>query len=168
MATRDLMGERWAKLAHNCGINALVGISGWSTVETLEDASCRRIGIGAVAETLRVADRIGQPVFPIMGMTAEEIVAAVDRRDQDWLDEKMLAYAAGTANTGIASMGQDILKGRRTEIDYLNGYVSTKGREVGIPTPICDALAATVNAGPARQFKSDPGLIDRLAADLRA
>ena len=42
---------------------------------------------------------------------------------------------------------QDVRKGRKTEIDGLNGYVSRRGREVGIPTPVNDAIVATDTGG---------------------
>ena len=32
-------------------------------------------------------------------------------------------------------MGQDMYKGRRTEIDYINGVIAAKGQEVGVPAP---------------------------------
>jgi 2-dehydropantoate 2-reductase len=32
-------------------------------------------------------------------------------------------------------MGQDMYKGRRTEIDFINGVIAEKGREVGVPSP---------------------------------
>jgi 2-dehydropantoate 2-reductase len=42
------------------------------------------------------------------------------------------------------SMYDDWKAGRRTEIDYLNGYVARRGRELGIPTPLNDALTAMI------------------------
>ena len=41
-------------------------------------------------------------------------------------------------------MGQDIRKGRRTEIDFINGFIVDKGREVGIETPVNMALVDLV------------------------
>ena len=35
-------------------------------------------------------------------------------------------------------------RGRRTEIDYLNGYVAQKGREFNVPTPVNDAIITMV------------------------
>ena len=42
---------------------------------------------------------------------------------------------------GYPSMAQDIMKGRRTEIDYLNGYIERKGKELRIPTPFNSAMS---------------------------
>ena len=43
-------------------------------------------------------------------------------------------------------MGQDVLKGRRTEIEFLNGYVSEQGRKAGVPTPYSDKIVQLVNS----------------------
>ena len=37
------------------------------------------------------------------------------------------------------------MKGRRIEVDHLNGYVSRKGAEVGIATPVNDAIRSLAN-----------------------
>jgi 2-dehydropantoate 2-reductase len=42
------------------------------------------------------------------------------------------------------SMYDDWKAGRQTEIDYLNGFIVTKGRELGIPTPVNEALTAMI------------------------
>ncbi|MCL2617052.1 MAG: hypothetical protein FWD96_05350, partial [Defluviitaleaceae bacterium] len=47
------------------------------------------------------------------------------------------------ANTK-ASMLQDLEKGRKTEIDYINGFVAKKGREVGVETPFNDKVVEMV------------------------
>ena len=43
-------------------------------------------------------------------------------------------------------MGQDMLKGRRTEIDFINGLIAEKGPEVGAPAPTHLKLIAAVKA----------------------
>ena len=43
-----------------------------------------------------------------------------------------------------SSMLQSIERGRRSEIDYMNGYVAERGREKGVPTPVNAAIAALV------------------------
>lgn len=45
------------------------------------------------------------------------------------------------------SMHQDLRQhGRKTEIDYLNGYISRKGKEYGIKTPYCDLITFEIKA----------------------
>ena len=39
---------------------------------------------------------------------------------------------------------QSLEKGRPTEIDIMNGYISSKGREYGVPTPVNDSLTAII------------------------
>jgi 2-dehydropantoate 2-reductase len=46
--------------------------------------------------------------------------------------------------TTLSSTAQDILKGKRTEIDHLNGYVVREGEALGIPTPANRTLNALV------------------------
>ena len=41
---------------------------------------------------------------------------------------------------------QDVLKKRRTEVDHLNGFISRKGREAGVPTPFCDKICEVVHS----------------------
>ena len=41
---------------------------------------------------------------------------------------------------------QDVLKKRRTEVDHLNGFISRKGREAGVPTPFCDKICEIVHS----------------------
>lgn len=44
------------------------------------------------------------------------------------------------------SMYQDLVKNnRRTEIEYINGYVARHGKKYGLATPLCDLLTAEVH-----------------------
>ena len=53
----------------------------------------------------------------------------------------MMAESAG-ASTGDwhPSMGQDVANGRPSEIDFMNGHVLRKGREVGVETPVTASI----------------------------
>jgi 2-dehydropantoate 2-reductase len=51
------------------------------------------------------------------------------------------------ANHGATrpSMWQDIEKGRKTEVDFVNGYVVRKGKELGKPTPANELVTKIVH-----------------------
>jgi 2-dehydropantoate 2-reductase len=51
---------------------------------------------------------------------------------------------AETMPNAISSTAQDLARGKRTEIDALNGYVARRGAELGVPTPVNQTLHALV------------------------
>jgi 2-dehydropantoate 2-reductase len=50
----------------------------------------------------------------------------------------------------VSSTGQDMIRGKRTEIDSLNGYISRRGRQLGVPTPVNHALYTLVKLAEGR------------------
>jgi 2-dehydropantoate 2-reductase len=44
----------------------------------------------------------------------------------------------------LSSTAQDMARRKPTEIEHLNGFVARRGRELGIPTPVNQALYALV------------------------
>jgi 2-dehydropantoate 2-reductase len=53
-------------------------------------------------------------------------------------------------------MAQDVIKGRPTEVDYMNGYVVAQGRERGVPTPVSSAIVEAMHEIEAGTRKSAP------------
>jgi 2-dehydropantoate 2-reductase len=56
-------------------------------------------------------------------------------------------------------MGQDMVKGRRTEIEYLNGFVVDKGATIGIDAPANAALTDIVKRVERGEAQPSPDLI---------
>jgi 2-dehydropantoate 2-reductase len=59
-------------------------------------------------------------------------------------------------------MAQDILKGRRTEIDAMNGYIARKGAEVGVPAPSHARLAEIVTRVERGELAPSPSHLEDL------
>lgn len=137
--TTNLLGERWSKLAINCMANPLAGLSGLGSAEVRSEPAPRRISIHMAAEVVQVGRASGHEVEPIYGIAAQRFVAAAEGHGLDELEEE-LAASARFLSGGRPSLLQDVLKGRRTEVDYLNGYVSEQGRKAGVKTPFNDAI----------------------------
>src|SRR5437773_449773 len=62
------------------------------------------------------------------------------------------------------SMAQDILKGRRTEIDAMNGYIARKGAEVGVPAPSHARLAEIVTRVERGELAPSPSHLEEICA----
>ena len=59
--------------------------------------------------------------------------------------QKVETVCKATANN-LSSMLQDVLKKKRTEVDYINGAIVRQGKALGIATPINDVLSGLVTA----------------------
>jgi 2-dehydropantoate 2-reductase len=137
--TTNLWGERWSKLCVNGMANGVAAATGLSGNDMNRDDKIRRLSIRLAGEGVRVGQALGYQLEHIR-MHDSETIARAAEGDRDALDEVESAILAGlNSNTrselARPSMGQDMLKGRRTEIDFINGVIAAKGIEVGRPAP---------------------------------
>jgi len=114
--------EIWRKLTLNCVINPLTALFRVPNKEIAHD-SLREIRRGIVDECIRVAKEEGVVLDPSL---------------QEEVNTATISYS------NKSSMCQDIIKGRKTEIDFLNGKISELGQRHGVPTPVNDVLTALI------------------------
>ena len=143
-ATDNLWGERWSKLSQNCMGNPVQAMSGLGNLEIASSEAGRAITIHLAAESARVGIAQGLKV-PKFGGAAIEQWADASRRETYVELDRMLTPASASGRNWRASMAQDIVKGRITEIDHMNGHVVAQGRERGVPTPVSTAVVAMVH-----------------------
>src|ERR1700748_531389 len=105
--------------------------------DILRNAPLRRFGARLGSEAIRVGQALGYELEEVHHIDPEVIAkagegdpAAVHEYDEHRLAE--VNKAGGGEHR--PSMGQDMVKGRRTEIEFLNGLIVRKGEEIGIPT----------------------------------
>ena len=153
--TENLWGERWSKLCANAMGNPVQGMSTLGSFDIASSEVGRAITIHLASESARVGLALGYRIPKFNGNTAEQWAAA-DRRDVYELLDKQLTPTGTGGRNWRASMGQDVTKGRPTEIDYMNGHVVAKGREVGVPTPVSAATVEMVREVDAGTRKPDP------------
>jgi ketopantoate reductase len=94
-------------------------------------------------------------------------VDAAAGRGTDQLLADMAAGAKGLAG-GRPSMLQDVMRGRRTEVDHLNGLVSREGRRLGVATPFNDAVVELVHSHGVGLLRPDPKNLEPLIHMLPA
>ncbi len=129
-ASDDIVRDKWLKAFYNIALNPLSAILRvpYGTLGELEET--RELMRKMLKEAFEVAQAKGIRV----GFSWEEYY--------NHLLENLLPPTA----RHISSMLQDIERGKRTEIDYLNGAVARLGRELGVATPVNDAVTAIVKA----------------------
>jgi len=163
--TTNLWGERWSKLMINCMNNALAGISGYGTAKVRTEPETRRIGIQLGAEVVRVARAHGQQVQGVMGISPDAMIDAAEGRNVEAVESQILEIARLVGSGGRPSFLQDVLKKRRTEIEFLNGYVARKGEEKGVAMPFNRKITEIVTELGVG-FEPDPAHIAPLSTML--
>jgi 2-dehydropantoate 2-reductase len=120
----------WRKLIFNCVINPITSIIGSD--------------VGSIADTR---------LDPLKQLVIDECVQ-VARAEGVVLDGNLLTQIGDIfgASRNIASMRQDLLKGKPTEIDYMNGAVVALGDRLGIDCPVNRALTAIIKTMEARKI----------------
>ncbi len=114
--SRDIKGLLWSKLIINVGINALSALTRLPNGKLIEYEGARRILRDAVTEGARIAKR------KRIKLNFDDPLAKVE------------AVCEGTQGN-LSSMLQDILKKKRTEVDFINGVIVRFGQELGIDVP---------------------------------
>ena len=153
--TTNLFGERWSKLTVNCMANPIAGLSGLGTAEVRTLPEPRLIAIYVGGEVVKVGRACGFEVEPIYGIVAQRFVDAYEGRGLAEVEADVAAEGARRGG-GRPSLLQDVMRGRRTEIDYLNGYVCEQGRRRGVKTPFNDAVVETVRSYGVGKLTPDP------------
>lgn len=120
----NVRGALWHKLIINCALNAVSAIARKTYGETVPGVGIQDVMRDVVDECLAVAKAEG---------------VTIDRE----VDTAIQAVFKAIPNQ-YASTAQDIMRGKPTEIDYLNGYILKRGKALGIRTPANQALWALV------------------------
>jgi 2-dehydropantoate 2-reductase len=143
------------------GVSAITGLGGKDMAQNPET---RRLTIQLAGEAIAVGQALGFAIESIRGLAPDVMRAAAqgDRAAYEQVEANTLKGIARMTDEGRPSTGQDILKGRRTEIDFLNGLVAEKGDEAGIPTPTHKALVQVVKEVEKGEVTPSPGLVDRV------
>jgi 2-dehydropantoate 2-reductase len=125
-AVADARGPQWRKVIFNAATNPIGALTGLTHGRVCEEPTLRRLVSALVDEG--------------------KAVAAAQGIELDADPEELIDHAARpeVAYDHKASMLQDVEARRPTEIDYLNGGIVRFGRELGVPTPLNEALAALV------------------------
>jgi 2-dehydropantoate 2-reductase len=120
----NVRGQLWLKLILNCAYNAISAIARKRYGEIVLSVGVPDVMRDVIDECLAVAKADG--------ITVPGDVDAAVRRIVETMPQQ------------YSSTAQDVLRGKPTEIDYLNGHVVRRGRALGITTPANQVLWAMV------------------------
>ncbi len=132
--TGNLWGERWSKLVANVMQNGISACTGLAGGDILKSEPIRRFSVRLGSEAIRVGQALGFQLEDILHLAPETIAHAGegDEAAMQACDAQRFKDAGRTASGQRPSMGQDMQKGRRTEIEFMNGLVAREGDKLGL------------------------------------
>lgn len=131
----QIQDQLWEKLICNCALNAISALSDLTYGAIGEDDAAWEVAVRVIEEAMAVARAAG--IQPTRMDDTEAAMATVRQLTRQ--------IAAAHSSTAL-----DLRRGKRTEIDALNGYLARRGHELGVPTPVNRTLWALVRAAESR------------------
>jgi 2-dehydropantoate 2-reductase len=133
--SENIAGELWTKLLWNCALNAISGLGRVKYGQIADSADAKKVVQSLVEEVFAVATAAGIRLVGVEDSSAAFAGAC-----------KIATQMSGA----LSSTAQDMFRGKRTEIDSLNGYISRRGAELSVPTPVNHALYTMIKLAEGR------------------
>ena len=158
----NMTGAIWSKLLINCSVTTLGALCSQTMRQYMETKAGKKVFQRTYEEALSVALATGtRPerlvVDPIPPGWASNV--AVEERYESWV-EAMIAFYGDVK----PSMLQDFERGRKTEIDFINGYVVTLGHASGVPVNMNTGITGLVRQIERGDLQPTPERMNDLAA----
>jgi 2-dehydropantoate 2-reductase len=130
----NITGAIWSKLLINCSVTTLGALCAQTMRQYMETEAGKKVFRRTYEEALSVAFATGNrperlAVDPIPPGWSSNIAARENY--ESWV-EAIIAFYGDVK----PSMLQDFERGRKTEIDFINGYVVALGHASGVPVPV--------------------------------
>lgn len=155
--TNNLMGGRWYKLHTNAALSGMSAVCGCTFGELFQNERSFRCVQLVGNETIQAAYASGVTL---------DVVAGFDKNPLAFQDEAGLQatreiYLKRWGSSLLkASMLQDLEKGKKCEVDGIDGVVAKVGRQVGVPTPVTDQVIAIIKGCEEGKYKPSMDNLD--------
>jgi 2-dehydropantoate 2-reductase len=164
--TNNIYGAKWTKLIANSMTMGPFSLLGLRNFEAAALPGMFDISVKLGRESMSVGKALGYRMEPIFGLRADEFAGSSDENLVTTM-KTLLSHVGGGRTAPI----HDHLKGRASEIAWISGLVSCKGRELGIPTPANDAvteLDRRINRGEITMDASNYALLQAKVGTIPA
>ena len=165
--TGNIYGAKWTKLIANTMTMGPHGLLGLRNGEAAVLPGMADIAASIGRESLAVGTALGYRIEPIFGLRADEFAGSSDE-NLATTRNALMRHVGGRSRTAPI---HDHIKGRKSEMEFITGVVTKKGKELGIPTPYNDAVVEIdrqINKGEIKMDRSNLELLKtRIAAATR-
>jgi 2-dehydropantoate 2-reductase len=154
----DIEAAKWMKLVSNATTLVTSAILGQSIADAAELPEMRDLMLRSGQEALDAAIGVGMAIVPIFGLT-EDDVTRPETIVETLLDQLLGGFVLPHS---MSTVLQDWAKGRRSEVDEINGYVTRTGRQLGWQTPVNTAVVELAHAIESGDLHPSPANLELL------
>lgn len=157
----EILSAKWTKLIVNAMIMGTMAILGGTPEQVLKQNGkeyaqrARDWFLQAGEEALAVGQAMDYKVVPVFGLKPED-VTNTNNFLETLLDKILHDIGPGPINTTL----QDLMKGRYSETDMINGLIADERRNNGKPSPVSDVVVELTRQIHAGELKPDPSNLD--------
>jgi 2-dehydropantoate 2-reductase len=148
----NFMGARWSKLLVNSAFSGMSAVLGSTFGEAAKDKRSRVVIQKIIKECVDIAKAANIRIEPIQGKDVVKLLD-YDNKLKQKISFMIIPLAIKKHAALRASMLQDIEKGKKCEIEAINGVVSDYGKTVGVPTPFNDKTVEIIKGIEAGKYK---------------
>ncbi len=138
---QDIRGCFWSKLIFNAAMNPVTSLIGRGYEKVFADSDARELASEVYLESYNIARKHCRNMPNSMGFSPDRIAQFL----RFPFIKKGLFFASKKFRDVESSMIQDVKRGRKTEIDYINGFLVQKAREKGIDARINNSLVELIH-----------------------
>ncbi len=161
--TTNLWGERWSKLTINAMRNPVCALTGMTGKQRDMDDTARELTIRLGSSCIRVGLALGLALEPVGGLDLDLLARAEHEPSaHDAVTRMIMEVAHSRTDAQRPSMGQDIQKGRRTEIDDINGLVARRGETVGVDVRYHTRVTQVIRRIERGELEPSPSLLQSI------
>ena len=140
----NFIGTRWSKLLINAAFSGMSTVLGCTFGEAAGDRRSRKYVQACIKECIDVCAASAIRIEPVQG---KDIVKLLDYSGpvKKKISYFIIPIAIRKHAKLKASMLQDLEKGKKCEVDAINGVVCASGRKAGCPTPVNDRIVEVIH-----------------------
>jgi 2-dehydropantoate 2-reductase len=154
----DIEATKWMKLVSNATTLVTSAILGMSMVDAGAIPAMRDLMLRSGQEALDAGVALGNPILPIFGLAAED-VAQPETVVETLLDRLLAGFVLPHSTSTIL---QDWTKGRRSEVDDINGHVVHAAEKLGRHAAVNAAIVEVAHAIERGDLYPDPSNLELL------
>lgn len=136
--TTNLAGIRWTKLMANVSFSGVGTALNCTYGDILDNEKALVAATSIIVETIKTARALGIKMEPMQGVDPGILLDIIREGEENALNVIKMVW--GRHRDLVPSMLQDLRKGLPCEVETLNGYLSAKSAEAGVPTPVNDRV----------------------------